>query len=109
MKFHKHLRRRKIKRYRKISICEYVILFNDSNSLIEYICNAKTSNIISSSLYTSCSYYQLLIFTNSALNLSKSKNIVFKDKLHINEIKLKGKLICKDNAISQMQKAFKAP
>lgn len=106
MKFHKHLRRRKIKRYRKINTREYAILF-DSSSLIDFVCNLKNSSIIRSSLYTACGYYQLLISTNSAQNLSKSKNIVFIDKLHIDEIKFKSRLICKDNAISKMQKAFK--
>ena len=109
MKFHKHLRRRKIKRYRKINICEYAILFDNSNSLIDFICTLKSSSIISSSLYTSYGYYQLLIFTDIAQNFYKIKNIIFKDKLHIDEIKLKSRLICKDSAISKIQKAFKAP
>lgn len=107
MKFHKHSRRRKIKRYRKIHTHEYAILFDNSNSLIDFVCNLKNASVISSSLYTAYGYYQLLIFTGTAQNLSKSKNIVFKDKLHIDEIKLKSRLICKDNAISKMQKAFK--
>ena len=37
MRFHNHLRRRKIKRYRKIHSCEYAILFDNSNDLIEDI------------------------------------------------------------------------
>ena len=109
MKFHKHLRRRKIKRYRKINICEYAILFDNSNNLIEYICNVKTSNIISSSLYAKGGSYQLLITSNYTPNIFKLKNIIFKDKLHIGEIKANNRLVCKDNAISKMQKAFKAP
>lgn len=107
MKFHKHLRRRKIKRYRKINIHEYAILFDSSNSLIEYICNAKTENIINSSLYTMSGSYQLLITSNSTPNMFKFKNIILKDKLHIGEIKAKSRLICKDNAVSEIQKAFK--
>jgi len=104
MKFERH---RKIKRYRKINMCEYAILFDNSNSLIAFICNLKISNIISSSLYTAYGYYQLLIITCTAQNLSKSKNIIFKDKLHIDEIKFKSRLICKDNAVLRFQKAFK--
>ncbi len=104
MKFKRH---RKIKRYRKINMCEYAILFDNSNSLIDFICNLKSSNIISSSLYTAHDYYQLLIITYTAQNLSKRKNIVFKDKLHIDEIKFKSRLICKDNAVLRFQKAFK--
>lgn len=107
MKFYKRLRRRKIKRYRKINMCEYAILFDNSNSLIDFICNLKSSNIISSSLYLDYGYYQLLIVADTAQNLSKSKNIIFKDKLHIDEIKFKSRLICKDNAVLKFQKAFK--
>ena len=109
MRFHNHLRRRKIKRYRKIHSCEYAILFDNSNDLIEYICNHKNANISNSSLYTKNGNYQLIIFSNHTLSLIKTKNTVFKDKLHIDEIKTKSRLICKDNAISKIQKAFKAP
>ena len=49
--------------------------------------------------------YQLIIFTNNTQSLSKK--IVFKDKLHLDEIKLKSRLICKENAVQKMQKAFK--
>ena len=103
----KFQRRRKIKRYRKASIYEYAILFKNSNELIEYICNQKSVNIINSSLYTKSGNYQLLILSNRIQNAYQ--NIVFKDRLHIDEIKLKSHLICKNDAISKLEKAFKAP
>lgn len=106
MKFGKK-HHRKIKRYRKINTYEYVIVFDNSNSLIDYICNKNHSNIINSSLYTAKSHYQLLIKSNYLPNLPYIKQAVFKDKLHLNEIKLKSQLICKDNIISKIQKAFK--
>ncbi len=102
MRFKRH---RKIKRYRKTNAREYAILFHDSNSLIEYICSIKTTNIIKSSLYKSDNCYQLIICANNHQNLCKK--IIFKDKFHIDEIKLKSRLICKDNAVQKMQKAFK--
>ena len=102
MRFKRH---RKIKRYRKINAREYAILFDSSNSLVEYICSIKTANIIKSSLYTMNGGYQLIICTNSTQSLSKK--IVFKDKLHLDEIKFKNRLICKENAVQKMQKAFK--
>lgn len=106
MKYNKHLHRRKIKRYRKINTHEYAVIFDNSNSLIDFVCNIKTK-IIGSSLYVYCGQYQLLIFTDSALYFGKNKNAVFCDRLHIDEIKHKSRLICKDNAIQKMQKAFK--
>jgi len=106
MKFKRH---RKIKRYRKIHTREYAILFDNSNSLIDFICSLNGSSIASSSLYTKRGCYQLLVYTNFTQDLFKSKNAIFKDKLHLDEIKFKSRLICKDNAISKLQKAFKAP
>lgn len=106
MKQRKHLHRRKIKRYRKIQAHEYAVIFDNSNNLIDFICNIKIG-IISSSLYVDCGYYQLVIFTDNAQYFRKVKNVVFCDKLHIYEIKHKSRLICKDNAIPKMQKAFK--
>ncbi len=104
MKFHNR-HRRNIKRYRKTIAHEYAIIFDSSNSLVEYICSIKTTNIINSSLYTRYDCYQLIICANNTQNLCKK--IVFKDKLHIEEIKLKSRLICKNNAVQKMQKAFK--
>lgn len=109
MKFRISYRRRKIKRYRKIHTHEYAILFDNSNSLIDFVCNLKNASIISSSLYISYGCYQLLISTSNIQNLSKAKKIIFKDKLHIDDIKLKSRLICKDDALPKMQKAFRAP
>lgn len=107
MKFHTSKHRRKIKRYRKINVHEYIIIFSTSNSLIDYICTLKSYNITSSSLYTDGICYQLLISATAAPNVYKTKNIIFKDKLHIDEIKFKSRIICKNNAISKLQKAFK--
>lgn len=107
MKFHNR-HKRNIKRYPKIIGCEYAILFDNSNSLIEFICTVKTTNIIKSSLYTKNDDYQLLILSNHASNFIAVKNVIFKDKLHIDEIKSKSHLICKDNAVQKMQKAFRA-
>ncbi len=109
MKFHKHPHRRKIKRYRKVKVKEYAILFDDSNRLIDYICSLKSTDIINSSLYTSHGCYQLLISTDKPQSLLKIKNIIFYDRLHIDEIKTRCRLICKTDTISKFQKAFKAP
>ena len=106
MKFGKK-HHRKIKRYRKINTYEYVIVFDNSNNLIEYICNNNHNSIISSSLYTIKGQYQLLIKSNYLPHMPCIKQAVFKDKLHLDEIKFKSQLICKDNIISKIQKAFK--
>ena len=102
MKFKRH---KKIKRYRKINCCEYAVIFLSSDNLIEYICNQNHIGITHSSLYTMNGYYQLLITTT--ITPVFIKNIIFKDKLHIDEIKNKGHIICKNNAVSKLKKAFK--
>lgn len=104
MKFHNRPRRRKIKRYRKIHTREYAVVFKDSNDLINFISDLKSKDIINSSLYTCCGYYQLILSCNT---LIISKNAVFKDKPHLDEIKTKSRVICKNNAIPKLQKAFK--
>lgn len=96
---------RKIKRYKKITPHEFVVIFDNSNQLIDYVCRIKSARIVNSSLYVKDGYYQLLITANS--NQGFTKNIILKDKLHIDEIKFKSRLICKCDAVSKMQKAFK--
>ncbi len=104
MRFKRH---RKIKRYRKIALHEFAVIFDNSNQLIDYVCHLKITKIISSSLYTKDGYYQLLITANTTPGFTK--NVILKDKLHIDEIKLNSHLICKCDAVFKMQKAFKAP
>ncbi len=108
MRFYKKRHRRSIKRYRKVNTHEYVILFDDSNSLIEYICSTSISKMVTSSLYINNGYYQLLISGCDIKYLTASKKIIFKDKLHIDEIKKKSRLICKADTIQKIKKAFKA-
>ena len=103
MKFHKK-RHKKVNRYRKINLFEYAIIFNDSNSLIDYICTNNHQNALNSSLYTVDGHYQLLITSTAQPHFSS--NTLQKDKLHIQEIKNTSQLICKTNAIYKMKKAF---
>lgn len=105
MKYNKK-RHKKIKYYQKVKSYEYALIFDNSNSLIEYVCNKNCNNIINSSLYTKDKSYQLIVISTMAHNFDK--NIVFKDKLHIEEIKLNCHLVCKNNVIEKIQKAFKA-
>lgn len=105
MKFYNHHHKRKFKRYRKAHTNECAIVFKDSNDLIDFICNFKTKDI-KSSLYTFCGHYQLVISYSTVSNV---KSAVFKDKPHLDELKTKGQLICNDNVILKMQRAFKEP
>ncbi len=100
-------RRKKIKRYKRVKLHEYAIVFNDSEHLIEFVCYINTANITNSCLYVKDSYYILLLSANKPLN-SKT-HITFEDKLHIDKIKLNTRLICKHDVIQKMQKAFIKP
>ncbi len=104
MKFKRY---KKIKRYRKITFHEYAVIFDSSDNLIEYVCNKNRPDITNSSLYVKDDCYQLLITSTTAPEFTE--NIILKDKLHLNEIKDKSKIICKINAVSKLKKAFKKP
>lgn len=97
----------KYKRFKKVKLCyEYAIFFYSSDDMIDFVCRAKLQDILNSKLYTYKGTYQLLI-TSTAAPCDKSKYIIFKDRAHISEIKLNNRLICKDNALLKIKKAFK--
>lgn len=97
----------KFKRFKRIKLCyEYALFFYNSNDMIDYICSTKFQNIVNSRLYTDGNSYQLIITSTQALN-KKSKYIMFQDKTHINEIKMNNRLICENNTILKIKKAFK--
>ncbi len=100
----KYKRHKKIHRYKTIRLYEYAVLFNDSDQLIDFVCHIKSDSITSSSLYTKNGHYLLILLTNKSKRIDT--HITFKDKLHIDEIKLRYHLICKRDAIFKMQKAF---
>lgn len=96
------------KRFKKIKLCyEYALFFFSSDDMIDFVCQANFQGILHSKLYTLKGTYQLLI-TSTAAPCDKSKYIIFKDRAHINEIKQNSRLICKDNALLKIKKAFKA-
>lgn len=107
MRFHNKRHKRKVKKYKKIFVCEYAVLFYDSDCLIKYIGNVKNTNVLSSSLYTKNGIYELVITSNTTKPKIEENNIIFKDKLHIDDIKATSTLICKEYAIVKLQKAFK--
>ena len=98
----------KFKKFKKAKILyEYALIFNTSDDMIEYVCAANLRSIKKSSLYTEGGAYQLII--TSYRNISKNQKCgVFFDKPHIDQIKQNSQLICDDNAILKLQKAFKA-
>lgn len=98
----------KYKRFKKIKLCyEYALFFYSSDDMIDYACRARLKDIINSKLYTYKGTYQLLI-TSTQAPYGKSKYIIFQDRAHISEIKQNGRLVCKDNAVLKIKKAFKA-
>lgn len=97
----------KFKKYKEVkTLYEYAILFDNSNNMIDFVCEINAQNIISSKLYTKSGTYQLIITSNQKHN-KKLKYTVFHDKFHIDEIKLHSHLICENSAVSQIQSAFK--
>lgn len=96
-------------RFKKLKTAyKYALLFSDSNDMLDYVCNMNTQSIINSKLYTRNGAYQLIVTT--CKNCDKNfKHIFFKDKFHIKEINRSCQLVCDKNAVSKIQKAFKAP
>lgn len=100
-------RKHKFKKYKRLKIIrEYALLFNNSNAMLDYVCNMHTNGIVESKLYTKGGKYQLII--NCEQPPQDLTCTVFKDKFHIDEIKQKNRLVCSENAIKKIQKAFKA-
>lgn len=92
--------------YKKLRpVYEYAVFFYKSNDMIDFVCKTKFEKTINSKLYCKNRTYQLIIttFKKPDTNL---KFITFFDKMHIGEIKLKNRLVCKNNAVFKIKNSF---
>ncbi len=101
------------KRFRKVvDIREYLLEFENSNDLIDCICNISPTSVITSRLYTNKGTYQLIISAQKSFGLTLLQVSeycrVSTDKIKISEVEEHHILVCQNDAVPKILKAFKA-